>query len=256
MAPTTFSDLVDRWEAEHAPRLRGGAKDARAARRHLCPIFGDVRLDALRRGDLIAATGRLIRAGKPSAARRAHALAQRILGWGLARNWLDGDPFARMRYPAPLAARHRVLDDDEIAAVWRAAGEVGGSLGPVYRLIILTGCRRGEAANLSWADLDDPERPRLWTIPAGKAKNGEVRRLPLSRAAADLIAAQPRGEGLVFPGQGWRVLAGWPDAQRRMRARVDTILGRREVEPWSPHDSRRTFRTLLSRLGARPDDRR
>jgi integrase len=52
--------------------------------------------------------------------------------------------------------RDRVLDDDELAAVWKAAGEIGPPYGAIIRMLILTGARRDEIADAKteWLDLD------------------------------------------------------------------------------------------------------
>ena len=51
-------------------------------------------------------------------------------------------------------ARDRVLSDDELLAVWRAAD----ALQPVYagliKLLVLTGQRRAEVAGMTWREVD------------------------------------------------------------------------------------------------------
>jgi len=39
-----------------------------------------------------------------------------------------------------------------------------------FRLLILTGQRRGEVAGMGWAELD--RETATWTVPADRAKNG------------------------------------------------------------------------------------
>ena len=46
--------------------------------------------------------------------------------------------------------RERVLNDDEIAAIWQAAGEIGYPFGHAVQMLILTGARREEIFGLSW----------------------------------------------------------------------------------------------------------
>ena len=46
-------------------------------------------------------------------------------------------------------ARDRVLDDDEIRAVWRACQD--DDFGRIIKLLLLTGCRRNEIGGLQWS---------------------------------------------------------------------------------------------------------
>ena len=46
----------------------------------------------------------------------------------------------------------RVLDDQALAALWRATGT--SQFGQFARLVMLTGVRKGEGAGLCWSHLD------------------------------------------------------------------------------------------------------
>ena len=56
-----------------------------------------------------------------------------------------------MRTPDALeihASRPRADSGQELAAVWKAADEIGGHFGTIVKLLILSGQRRGEIAAL------------------------------------------------------------------------------------------------------------
>ena len=51
-------------------------------------------------------------------------------------------------------ARDRILTDDELRALWKAAQASTGVIGPLLRFLLLTAARHEEAAAMTWAELD------------------------------------------------------------------------------------------------------
>ena len=64
------------------------------------------------------------------------------------------------------AARERTLFDDELRAVWHAAGSMGYPYGAIFRMLILTGQREREVGDMRWSEVDFDKK--LWTIPANR----------------------------------------------------------------------------------------
>ena len=94
----------------------------------------------------------------------------------------------------------RDLTDVEIAAFWRAASALGYPLGPYFKLVLLTACRRNEVANAEWREFDFKEK--LWTIPAkrmkGKAAKAHPHDIPLTPDILALLGTLPRFAGGDF----------------------------------------------------------
>jgi integrase len=88
-----------------------------------------------------------------------------------------------------------VLTDAELRTVWNAAGKMGHPYGPVIKLLMLTGQRDLEIAGMSWAEIDDPEEPRLLTIHGQRMKGGVTHAVPLTQTAVDLLKDLPRWTG-------------------------------------------------------------
>ena len=69
---------------------------------------------------------------------------------------------------------------------------MGYPVGPVYRMLLLTGLRLNEAAQLSWPEVQGD----TIIIPAArmKGRDGKAREhlVPLSSAAQEIIASLPR----------------------------------------------------------------
>jgi integrase len=141
--------------------------------------------------------------------------------------------------------RTRVLQDEELRKVWKAAGEQAYPYGIIVQLLILTGQRRGEIANLrrSWIN----ERDATITLPDWATKNGKQHKFPYGNMVAALFDTIPRSNttDLLFPSRASddHPLSGWSKYKREM---ADGVAG------WRLHDLRRTFRTTHAALGTPP----
>jgi integrase len=141
--------------------------------------------------------------------------------------------------------RARILDDDELRAVWEAA-EGNGTFGAIVRLALLTAQRREKIASMQWEDVTvDGE----WRIPAEEREKGNGGALLLPDAAIDIIRERKRiGDNpYVFPGRGDGHFVGWSPCKRALDTKLE------QLTPWQVHDLRRTARSLMSRAGVRPD---
>ena len=61
---------------------------------------------------------------------------------------------------ADIEPRQRILDADEVLALWRASGRLGAA-GAAYRLLLLTGCRVNEIVGARWSELHPELRKAL-----------------------------------------------------------------------------------------------
>ena len=98
---------------------------------------------------------------------------------------------------------------------------------------------------MTWGEVDGAG---VWTIPAERSKNRRAHSLPLSRAALELIQAQPKDGAYVFPCSTGTAYV----AFSRGKLAIDKVMGD-AVAPWTLHDLRRTAKTLMARAGVRPD---
>jgi integrase len=135
-----------------------------------------------------------------------------------------------------------VLTDDELKALWKAAGELGWPFGDIVRLLILTGQRRDEVGEMGWPELALEQR--LWTLPRGRVKNDNGHEVPLSAPAIEVIEKLPRVKGcpFVFSTTGETPVSGWGKGKDRL----DEAAG---FDDWRLHDLRRTVASGMARLG-------
>ena len=137
------------------------------------------------------------------------------------------------------AAKRRALDDDAIAAVWKAADR-HYRFGALVQLALLTALRRGELAYLRW---DDVLKDRI-VVSAERTKTGTAHEIPLTPLMRTIIKRQTRTTSpLLFPSDHTgQAIAEW--AARKARLVHDADAGE-----WTLHDLRRTCRTLMGRVG-------
>ncbi|MCE3250310.1 MAG: putative phage integrase [Geminicoccaceae bacterium] len=207
------------------------------------PLWGDRPIQSITKRDALDLLDEI--AGRaPVLANRVASLLKRVFSWAVEREVIAASPLVGLKPPAKEKARERVLEDHELAAIWRASDQIGWPIGDITRLLILTGARRSEVTGMAWAELD-LERG-LWTKPAERTKGGHEHRLPLSGAAVDLIKSLPVVDGNphVFPSRSG---AGPVTAISRPKARLDALSG---ASGWTHHDLRRTAASGLARLGA------
>jgi integrase len=98
------------------------------------------------------------------------------------------------------AARSRILDDDEIRAVWKVA-EANGTFGAVVRVLLLTSQRLEKVAAMRWEEVGIDG---VWRIPAEAREKGNAGELVLPEIVLEIIQSQPRfaDNGHVFAGRG------------------------------------------------------
>ena len=136
-------------------------------------------------------------------------------------------------------SRDRVLSDGELKTIWKACAD--DDYGAVLKLLILTGQRASEIAELRWDEVHDEQI----VLPAERTKNGRSHIIPLSEAAAAIIAKFPQGDRRHVFGRDDTGFQGWAKAKER----IDALIA---LPHWTVHDLRRTAATRMAELGVQP----
>jgi integrase len=245
-------DLIKRFEREHLSRKRPGtaADYQRILDKHVRPAFGKRKVAEITHDDIIRLHSKITRAGH---AYRANAVV-RVLSkaFSLAIRWgMRSDNPCKHLDRNPEAKRKRYLKGDELARLSAAlAKHPDQRSANVFRLLLLTGARRGEVLGMRWADVD--LSAGKWTKPGSTTKQKTEHEVPLSAPARQLLseirAAQtrkrrPLGE-YVFPGNG--------DAQHivNVKRAWRTICKAAEITGLRVHDLRHSFASQLVSSGA------
>jgi integrase len=227
--------------------LRTGDEIRRVLDMYVLPHWRDRPFAEIRRSDVAKLMDAIEDKHGAWVADSALATLRGVASWYAARNDDYTPPFTRnmRRVPTQARKRARVLADDELRAVWRAA-EAAGSYGAMVRLALLTGQRRDKVVTMRWTDIS-PDG--TWTIPTAPREKGNPGSLQLPEQALAIIRSMPRFVSNAY------VLAGQRDGGAinnfsRAKEALDAACG---VSGWTVHDLRRTARSLLSRAGVRPD---
>ena len=188
-----------------------------------------------------------------------HVLAylRRVMTWHAARSDDFRSPIVRgmARTRPSQRRRQRVLSDDEIRAVWRAAAASPSAFGYLVQFLLLTATRRTEAAAMRRREVVGND----WIIPQERYKTGLELVIPLSPAAQTVLSAVPKigKSGFVFTTKGKRPIGGFSKFKRNIDANVLAELRKEnpeaELPRWTLHDLRRTARSLMSRTGVPSD---
>lgn len=193
--------------------------------------------------------------GAPIAANRVLAQLKVLGGWAVERGIIEKNPFEGIKAPASEKgrARERVLNDDELRIVWKATDSIGWPFGPIVRLLILTGARRDEVAQMEWREVDLDRA--VWTLPAARSKNRREHAIPLSDMALDVLRALPRVDrsGFVFTTNGKTPVSGFSKAKPALDRAMAELAGEgaQPIPGWVLHDCRRSVATNLQKLGVR-----
>lgn len=183
----------------------------------------------------------------------------KMFNWAADRGLLNASPLAGMRRPElGYVARERVLSMEELRRIWDAAGEAEPGrtsypFGPMVRLLILTGQRRSEIAELERGWIDSEHR--TVEIPAARYKTKRPHVFPLSEPAWALVQSLPKwngGDCVFTTTSGARPVSGFSKAKAALDARIAQAgekKGLGPMQPWTVHDIRRSVATHMARLG-------
>jgi integrase len=171
-----------------------------------------------------------------------HARLSALFSWLQSRRRIETNPVAGVAAPDGPEARDRILSDSEVSALWHATDEAGEPFGAVFKLLLLTGCRLNEVAQMRWAELS--EDGATLHLAADRVKNKRAHDVPLSALARKVIAGATRvGDSpFVFTVTGRAPVSGFSKAKKRLDAEMN-------IAPWRTHDIRRTVASGLQRLG-------
>jgi integrase len=196
--------------------------------------FGDTRMTDITPHDLQQALGKL--RDRPAEHFHAFTALRAFISWAHQKHYLDRNPMERMKQPEGSKPRSRILTDDELKRVWIAAGN--DPFGKIVKLLILTGQRRGEIAQLT---REMVQHDKI-VLPSWLCKNSREHAFPLGTLAqATLPTAPPTG--YLFPARGSdTAFNGWSTTK-------DALDKRSGITNWVLHDLRRTFASGLAAQG-------
>ena len=240
-AAESLKAICEEYLSREGSKLRTAQERQKTFNRLVYPTLGTMKIDAIRRTDIVRLLDKIEDERGPVMADKTLALLSKVFSWHASRSDEFRSPIVRgMRRSRPKdRARERILTDDEIRLVWHKAS---GTFGSLLRFILLTSARRSEAAQMTWGEIDGA----VWTLPAlrNKTKVDLVR--PLSRMALDQLDGSKTKAQFVFPTRNGKPITDFWG----YKSDFDKASG---VSGYTIHDLRRTARSLLSRAGVNAD---
>jgi integrase len=246
-ASDTLRAITESYFRREGKRIRTMDERRRTLERLVLPSFGARPIEDIGRADIVRLLDKIEDTSGPVMADRTLAYLRKVMNWHATRSDKFRSPIVRgmARTKPGERARDRILSDDEIRQLWRATETRPEPFASLVRFLLLTGCRRGEALYMTRSELNG----RDWLVPGGRHKSKKEFLLPLSKAAAGVLAAMPvigPADGYLFTLNGSTPIG----AESKAKARLDKASG---VGGWTLHDLRRTARSLMSRIGVPTD---
>ncbi len=199
----TLADALGRYAREVAPAHKGARWEIVRLRAFLADPLAKRRLAGITGADMAGWRDTRLRQVKPGSVARELTLFRSVFeacrrDW----QWLRENPLADVRWPTCPPGRARRVPPAEVEAVARAFGvwdalpseTATQRVGLAFLFALESALRSGEIVGLHWRDVHLADR--YVVLPA--TKNGDVREVPLSSRAVELLQALPAGEGPVF----------------------------------------------------------
>jgi integrase len=254
----TFDDVYKNWLERVVIRkgFRSCTKIENYVQRYLPTQFRERIFTTIRKGHVIALLDKVEDSYGAAQAETILGIVRQIMNWYATRTDDYTSPLSRgmSRYSQKTNARERILNDDEIRAVWAVASK-SGFYGAFVKMLLLTAQRREKMRTMKWTDLSpmewtDDNLPE-WTLPTAPREKGNIQQVRLPKLAADILTELPRYKSnpFVFAGGGiggtkpFGAIGGGK-TKHRFDAKLPTGMPR-----WTLHDLRRTARSLMSRAG-------
>jgi integrase len=240
-ASDTFEAITKKYLLAKKESTRPGtySETERHILKHARPLNG-LQVAKIARRDIAALIGTIKSNSGPVAANRVRSTLSDFFGWAMSQGLddIENNPVINTnKYDE--SPRERVLDDHELRAIWKHAGE--DHYGSIVKLLMLAGQRADEMASIRWHEIGTaivPEKRITDTIklpsfsigaielPGERTKNGRPHVVPLSEPAQVILAKHPQrvtNDGklreFVF-GVGQLGFSGWSRCKERLDRRV------------------------------------
>jgi integrase len=276
----TFSVVAERFISDHVAKLRSKSHTEAEIRRYLIAPWAHRPIASITLDDVAERISQIIDSGTPHMARLVLAHAKRLFRWAAApgrprETRLQVNPCAGLSakkdFDIAINPRRVTLGNDHLRLIWKAAESLNDPFGPFFKMLLLSGQRRREVAEMSWTELD-LDRDLVWLIPAERMKAKRAHEVPLTVAMVELLTklreSRGKGEFVFSTTSGERPISGFSKIKSTLDQKVAELRVREreqaqkrgmalppvEVPGWRIHDARRTMRTGLGAIPTVPQN--
>lgn len=256
--PKNVTDLAELYYISKHNTLKRPDAIRQILDKDIIPVIGSIRLNTVNTMVIRNTVNRVIDRGAKSHAGKVLSILKSMFNFAMATGVLTNNPALPLTKDALGVvnnARNRVLTDEELKIFWQT---IEGNKSKVTRialqLLTLLGLRTGELRLSKWKDLD-MQNKTLTILPANQKLTPKQLAtakpfvIPLDDFALSLFE-KLRGldDTVIFVG----TTPEQPFSDKALSKYLARTIPKMDIEPFTPHDLRRTFRTGLSELGVEP----
>lgn len=236
--PVTLKKLAADYLELHAlPHKKTGRRDQVYVKHKILPAFGDVPISSIKRAEIQRWFLKLSESA-PTTANRVLEVFSKMFECAIDWDYFGGpNPCKRIK-PNPESKRERILSSEELHRLQSVLEQEPPAIAALFRLYLLTGCRKSELLYAQWRHLNIARR----TLRLPCTKNGKPFDVPLSTEALTLLQGLPRASEYVFAGSRLGTVLAVDKAWRQIRSKAG-------ISDVTIHDLRRTTASLLASLG-------
>jgi len=227
-------DAIDRFLEKHCDQ-KNKPRTAKETRRLMTYLqsLGRRKLTAIDTRDLLD----LIDGSSQSVSERRHIFSatRTFFHWCCRERMIKTSPLQNLKPPGQCSSRNRVLSDEEMRRIYKAAVQLRHPYGFICLIAIHTGMRRGEVGGLEWSFIT----PETFTLPPALTKNKREHVLP--NLINEELQQIPKVSHYLFPSSVGTPYSTWSDGKEAL----DALCG---VENFVIHDFRRYLSTTMAKL--------
>lgn len=241
----TIRELASLFMKHHFPKLRESTSTdyRRRIENTILPALGDINVKELNRIEIIRFLDE-VSENAPSQHRKFRALLSSMYSFAIGSALCEFNPVSSIRKGPKTKRRERYYSESEVKELWKAFEEEVEPFSSLFKILLLTGQRRGETMRMKWVDIKE----NVWVIPADQTKAGRSHHLPLSTMAIKLldeIKALTGDSDYVFESprcNNQPLNSSTQNASNRIKKKTS-------VKDFRLHDLRRTAATHMAKLG-------
>ena len=263
----TMAELIEsRLAMEVRGQLRAAADLERRFTKNVIPLIGDLPVTDFRMMHLHKVLDPIKKRGAPREAAKVYLDMTKLFNFAIERDeWgievtpiRRGSKRSKTVIDLSINKRTRWLTQEEICTVWFGMDQAlkkAVFVPDILRLCMLLATRISEVCGMERSEID--QKNRMWIIPKERVKNNTDHKLPLPPMAWAIIQERLRrtngkylfpqirkADGAIGPISHEIVDRTLNRAHQRTKKNPQGRFG--GMEPWTPHDLRRTFKTNWS----------
>ena len=239
----TVNEMWERYQQDYLLKLTPRSQQDQSAmfRKSVLPRLGPLKVRDVTFSDC-ERLHRYLTKDRPIRANRVIEVLRRNFNLAIKWGWLERNPAVGIERN-PEVKRERYLNLDEVARLLEALDNHHQRTScEAIKLMLLTGCRRGEALNARWEQFDD--KLTIWTKPAATTKQRRLHRVPVSSAVTIILMERRKrtNSEFVFESSTGKALT---DVKKTW----SSIIAAANIKDVRIHDLRHTFASIAVSQG-------